>query len=121
MAVDAWPRVLEQHPGAVLALVGGGELDAELRAQVTAAGLTDSVRFAGVRTDMPDIYRAADITVLPSTHENLPTVLIGIGRRLRSRRHPGRRVPDIIDDGRTGLLFEPGDPDIRGRRHPPAR
>ena len=112
VAVDAWPRVLEQHPGAVLALVGGGELDAELRAQVTAAGLTDSVRFAGVRTDMPDIYRAADITVLPSTHENLPTVLIeasAAGCAVAATRVGG--IPDIIDDGRTGLLFEPGDPD----------
>lgn len=113
VAVKAWRLVLDRHPDATLALVGGGPLEADLRAAVGEAGLTDSIVFAGVRTDMPEVYRAADVILLPSTHgENLPTVLIeasASGRAIAASRIGG--VPDIVVDDVTGLLFEPNDPE----------
>ena len=112
VAVEAWPKVLQRFPTAVLSLVGGGELEHQLREQVTQLGLQDSVVFAGVRSDMPAVYRAADIVLLPSTHgENLPTVLI---EAMASGRAPAASmiggIPDIVMDGSTGLLFRPNDP-----------
>lgn len=110
VAIKAWPAVMERFPTAVLALTGGGELEAELRRLVAELGLGESVNFAGVRTDMPAVYRAADVVVLPSTHgENLPTVLIeasATGCAIAASRVGG--IPDIVLDGVTGLLFEPG-------------
>jgi glycosyltransferase involved in cell wall biosynthesis len=110
VAIRAWPAVLQRFPDAVLSLSGGGELDAELRALVAQCGVADSVVFAGVRTDMPEVYRAADVVLLPSTHgENLPTVLIeasATGRAIAASRIGG--IPDIVIDDRTGLLFESG-------------
>jgi glycosyltransferase involved in cell wall biosynthesis len=97
----------------VLALTGGGELEGELRRLVADLGLGDSVNFVGVRTDMPEVYRAADVVVLPSTHgENLPTVLIEASATacaIAASRVGG--IPDIVLDGATGLLFEPGSAD----------
>ncbi len=108
VAIDGWIEVLRAFPDAVLSLVGGGELEAELRAQVAAAELEDSVVFAGVRTDMPNVYRAADVVVVPSIYgENLPTVVIeasASGRPIAASRTGG--IPDILAD--TGVLFEPG-------------
>lgn len=113
VAIRAWRRVHEQFPDAVLALVGGGDTEPQLRKQVADEGLTDSVVFAGVRTDMPEVYRAADVVLLPSTHgENLPTVLIeasATGRAVAASRVGG--IPDIVADNETGLLFAPNDPD----------
>ena len=110
VAIRAWPRIRDQFPDAVLSLVGGGELESELRRLVADKGLGDSVVFAGVRTDMPDVYRAADVVLLPSTHgENLPTVLIeasATARPIAASRIGG--IPDIVPDNRTGLLFESG-------------
>jgi len=112
VAIKAWPEVLKRHPTAVLALVGGGEEEAEYRQLIDANGLRDSVVFAGIRSDMPDVYRAADAVLLPSIYtENLPTVLMeasASGKAIAASRIGG--IPDIIVDGSTGLLFEPNDP-----------
>lgn len=111
VAIQAWPKVLAEHPDAVLSLVGGGESEQEYRDMVESLGLTDSVHFSGVRTDMPEVYRAADLVLLPSTQgENLPTVLIeasAAGRAVAASRIGG--ISDIIVDGETGLLFPPND------------
>jgi glycosyltransferase involved in cell wall biosynthesis len=108
VAIKAWPSVRQRFPDAVLSLAGGGELESELRQLVADLELGDAVVFAGVRTDMPDVYRAADVVLLPSTHgENLPTVLIeasATGCAIVASRVGG--IPDIL--GTTGLLFEPG-------------
>lgn len=112
VAITAWPMVRERFGDAVLALVGGGDAERELRRMVADLALTDSVLFAGVRTDMPAVYRAADAVLLPSLFgENLPTVLIeasATGCALAASRIGG--IPDIVVDGDTGLLFEPGSP-----------
>lgn len=110
VAVKAWPTVRQRFPDAVLSLAGGGELESELRQLVTDNRLDDSVVFAGVRTDMPDVYRAADVVLLPSIYgENLPTVLIeasATSRAIAASRVGG--IPDIVIDNVTGLLFESG-------------
>jgi glycosyltransferase involved in cell wall biosynthesis len=112
VAVEAWPAVLERVPDAVLSLVGGGELEDRIRARIDELGLEKSVVLAGVRSDMPAVYRAADIVLLPSIHgENLPTVLIeaaAAGRPVAATDVGG--IPDIVDHGRTGVLFERDDP-----------
>lgn len=129
LAIRAWPQVLQKHPDAILSLVGGravqesttgtakfsteGEEDeTELRKLVSELGLTDSVVFAGMRSDMPEVYRAADAVLLSSIYgENLPTVLIeasASGKAIAAPRIGG--IPDIVVDGATGLLFEANDP-----------
>ena len=57
-------------------LVGGGPLEPELRAAVTAAGLEARVHFAGMRSDVPRLLGACDRFVLPSLYEGLPSALI---------------------------------------------
>jgi glycosyltransferase involved in cell wall biosynthesis len=108
VALNAWPLVLQKFPDAILSLAGGGELEGELRRLVVDNQIEDSVVFAGVRTDMPAIYRAADLVLLPSTHgENLPTVLIeasACGRPVAASRIGG--IPDIVAEDVTGLLFD---------------
>lgn len=114
VAIRAWPAVREHFPEAVLALVGGGDSEPELRRLVADLGLSEAVVFAGVRTDMPEVYRVADVVLSASIFgENLPTVLIeasATGRAIAASRVGG--IPDIVIDGETGLLFEPGSPEM---------
>lgn len=56
--------------------VGQGELEEEIRRLVKTKGLTDSVLFLGLRTDVPDLMQAMDAFVLPSRFEGLGIVYI---------------------------------------------
>ena len=60
-----------------LYLVGNGPLHKDLVAGTEALGLSDRVTFVGskLHDELPDWYRAADLTVLPSRSEGLPNVL----------------------------------------------
>ena len=116
-AIEAWKQVVARHPVAVLALVGGGEEEPSLRTAVREQGLEGSVVFSGVRTDMSEVYRAADVVVLPSLVENLPTVLIeegAAGRPVVATTVGG--VLEIVLDGVTGLLCPPADPTAMAER-----
>lgn len=110
-AVRAWPDVVARVPDARLLLVGSGSEEGSLRAQVAELGVSDTVVFAGMRSDIPEILRASRMTLLPSIYgENLPTVLMeagGCARPVIASDVGG--ISDIVADRETGLLVRPGD------------
>jgi glycosyltransferase involved in cell wall biosynthesis len=55
----------------VLVLVGDGPREPRLREKVAALGLTDRVRWAGYRRDLPAVLAASDATILASEREGL--------------------------------------------------
>jgi glycosyltransferase involved in cell wall biosynthesis len=61
-----------------LYLVGDGPLRRSLQSKAHAAGLASKIIFTGCVThrDLPDYYRAADVTVLPSAWEGMPNTLL---------------------------------------------
>ena len=74
--LQAWEQVAVR--GSTLYLVGEGPLEASLRKRVESASLSSRVRFVGsvAHDALPDWYRAADLTVLPSHSEGTPNVLL---------------------------------------------
>jgi glycosyltransferase involved in cell wall biosynthesis len=59
-----------------LQIVGGGPLDAPLRSQAHALGITDRVQFVGPVADTAPCYAQFDVFVLSSRTEQLPLVLL---------------------------------------------
>ena len=101
-------------------LVGGGPLRGELEAWARELGLANRVRFHGPleETAVREMLAGADLFVLPSViasdgqMEGLPVALIealACGVPAVSTRLSG--IPELIDDRRTGLLAEAGNPD----------
>ena len=106
---DALPRIQAAVPGVQLKIVGGGELEAELREQAKPFGTT-AVEFLGSRMDVPELLRASDILLQASWSEALPTVLIEAGAAslpVVATNVGGTR--EIVQDGVGGFIVEPGD------------
>jgi glycosyltransferase involved in cell wall biosynthesis len=92
--IDAMPAVLRAHPDTELVICGAGALRETLEIQASSLGVADHVRFTGlVGNDVVAAYdRAADVFVLPSLLEALPTVAVealGCGTPVVSADHPG--------------------------------
>jgi len=76
--IDAVAALRRTHPAVRLCLVGDGPLRQQLESQAIRSGLEEHARFEGfvAPANLPDWYRAADVTVLPSVSEGAPNVLL---------------------------------------------
>jgi glycosyltransferase involved in cell wall biosynthesis len=110
--LEAIPAIVKQFPKTVFAIAGDGLQRAELEARSEQLGISQSVRFLGTRSDVPELLQMADIFVLPSLWEGFPIALLEAmeaGLPVIATRVEG--VEEIIVDGSNGLLLPPGDPE----------
>ncbi|HEY2946150.1 MAG TPA: glycosyltransferase [Vicinamibacteria bacterium] len=99
-------------PAARFAVVGDGEERGRLEAERARLGLADGVFFHGWRRDMAAVYGDLDVVVNCSRNEGTPVALIeamAAGRPVVATRVGG--TPDLLGDGRRGLLVPAGDAD----------
>jgi glycosyltransferase involved in cell wall biosynthesis len=99
-----------------LVVIGDGPLRADLERQAAGRGLSARVSFLGSRRDLGDLLSVMDIFVLPSLWEGLPLSMVlamGAGLPVVSTSVAG--IPEVVQDGRTGLLVPPGDAAALGR------
>jgi len=85
-----------QREDAVLLLVGEGEREEEIRALTDTMGLSEDVRFLGVRRDANRLYSAFDAFCLPSYYEGLPVVGVEL---------QWNGLPAVFSDEVTGEAF----------------
>ncbi|MBQ2854026.1 MAG: glycosyltransferase family 1 protein [Oscillospiraceae bacterium] len=69
--IEIFAEVAKQSPDAKLLLIGAGPLEEQVRRKVNDLGLTEHVRFLGIRSDVNRILQAVDVFVLPSLYEGL--------------------------------------------------
>jgi glycosyltransferase involved in cell wall biosynthesis len=127
--LEAWPLVLERVPAARLLIVGDGSRREALEDQAEALGLLGEpcagdacvgtrharpgagVVFTGRRDDVPAVTAALDVAVLPSYREAQGLVILeamALSRPVVASNVGG--IPEMIEDGVTGLLVPPHDP-----------
>jgi teichuronic acid biosynthesis glycosyltransferase TuaC len=100
--------------GSRLVLVGDGPLRAALEKQADELGIGGQVDFAGRRPhdEIPVWIAAADVVVLTSLSEGLPSILLetmGSGRPMVATDVGG--IAEVLRDGETGLIARPKDTD----------
>jgi len=106
LLVNAFANLLPHADVPVeLWLVGDGELRETVQAQVKSLGIQERVRFLGVRSDIPDLLRAADVFVFPSRWEGNPlSVMEAMAAGLPVVATAVGGVPELVEDGVSGIL-----------------
>lgn len=112
--IRAMARIRDEIPGIRLALVGDGEMRAELQGAIAEHDLQDNIRLTGwldedgVRRELA----TAHALVMPSFAEGLPMVVMeamAMARPVIATHIAG--IPELVLPGRTGWLVPAGDTD----------
>ncbi|QEL15434.1 glycosyltransferase [Limnoglobus roseus] len=110
MLIRGFAAMAADVPDADLLLAGDGPQRSELEELVRSLGITDRVVFLGIRRDVPEVLKAAEVFALTSVSEaasltlleamatGLPVVVTAVGGN-----------PEIVRHEREGLLVPRGD------------
>jgi glycosyltransferase involved in cell wall biosynthesis len=116
--VEACRLLADQGVDVRCHLVGSGPDEGDLRRQVADAGLDDRVVLEGNRTtdEVAALLQRADVLVTPSVptrqgkREGIPVVLMeAMSTALPVVASDLSGIPELVEDGRSGLLVPPGD------------
>lgn len=112
--IEAAGRVLSEYPKARFVLVGGntiggeGELLIGTKARLHEMGITNQIVLTDYRSDIPDVMNALDAFVLPSYEEAFGNVTLeAMASGLPVIGTNSGATPEILEQGRAGLLCEP--------------
>jgi glycosyltransferase involved in cell wall biosynthesis len=109
--LQAAAEVVRAGRAARFAVVGDGELRAELEAEAARLGLGPHVTFLGWRKDLEAVYADLDLVVNSSRNEGTPVALIeamAAGCPVVATDVGG--TPDLFGEGARGLLVPAADP-----------
>ncbi len=104
-------RLVKDVNSRVKFLIGGdGEDRKQLEALTASLGLTDTVFFLGWLDDPNELMSSIDISVLTSISESFPySILEGARFKKATISSNVGGIPDLIENGKNGYMFEPGD------------
>ncbi|MES2537643.1 MAG: TIGR04063 family PEP-CTERM/XrtA system glycosyltransferase [Pseudomonadota bacterium] len=122
--LQAMPAMLLENPDVRLLLVGGGPQDKQLKAQAKQLNIEDKVIFTGrvPHEQVQRYYNLIDVLVYPRLKMRLtdlvtplkPLEAMAQGRLVAASDVGGHL--ELIEDGKTGALFEAGNPDALARK-----
>ncbi|WP_104055340.1 MULTISPECIES: glycosyltransferase [unclassified Arthrobacter] len=111
--IDAVAKV-PAHLNVRADIIGGGEVKSSLQAQVKRLGLEGRVVFHGLVSDadLRRAYQRADVFVMPGTAELQSLVTLeAMSASTPVLLADAMALPHLVDPGRNGYLFEPGNSD----------
>ena len=111
--ISAAPKILSGYNDTKFVIVGKGDMQNELKAQVDYLGISNKVYFTGQLSykDLCKMYKSADVAVFPSTYEpfgvvaieamfaGIPTVVSDVGG-----------LNEIVEQGINGMKSYAGNP-----------
>jgi glycosyltransferase involved in cell wall biosynthesis len=102
--------VLTTRPDTYFLIVGDGPTKEESEQQAREMGLANNVLFLGFRKDTINVYAGLDVFASTSLTEGTPnTVLEAFAMGVPVIYTDVGGVAEIVQNGETGLLFQPGD------------
>ena len=108
--IGAFARALGGNPAARLVMAGEGSLLEASRALAARLGMGSRVHFCGLCLDVPEMLSACDLFVLASDWEGSSVaVMEAMAARLPVVATAVGGVPELVEDGVTGVLVPAGD------------
>ncbi len=111
LLIHAFANVCKEYPHMRLLLAGNGALLGECQSLVKELHAEKQIQFLGYVTDMRELYAVCDACVTTSCIEGLPFNVMeamACGLPVIASNIKGHR--ELVEDGKTGLLFESGNP-----------
>ena len=108
--IEAAHLVVQEVPDARFIILGEGELREQLERQVRESQLEKHVLLPGFRADVLGCLKGFDLFVMSSVTEGLGTSLLdamACSKAVVATQAGG--MPEVVDEGRTGLLVAPRD------------
>ncbi|MCF6290727.1 MAG: glycosyltransferase [Desulfobacterales bacterium] len=104
--------VQKKIPTARLLILGNGPLKKNLQRAISSRGLSSRVKLIAGTADIRPFLKQATVFTLPAvTGEGSPNVIIeAMATGLPVVATPIGGIPELVDEGRTGLLVKPNDP-----------
>lgn len=103
--IEAFSIFVKEHPNTILSLIGDGEKKEEIQQLVIEKGISDKVKFLGIKSNVYSYLNKADVFILPSIYEGVPMTLIeamGTGLPIIATAVGG--VPDMLRNDEEGLI-----------------
>ena len=107
MMLRAFKQVLAVVPDTVMIIAGDGSQTENLKVLAGELGVQDSVKFIGLRYDMPEIYRLMNVFLLTSFTEGISVTLIeAMASGVPSVVTDVGGNPEVVIDGVSGYLVQ---------------
>lgn len=100
----------QRHPAWKFVIMGDGKLREVLQEKIQKSVLEDVVCMTGFREDIANLLPDLDVLLMPSKTEGLGTSILDAfvcGVAVVATRTGG--IPELVEEGVTGLLADPGD------------
>ena len=112
MLIDAFNKISDKYPNAILDIYGDGSLKEHLQDKINSCGMQDTIKLCGNVTNIHEKISGATMFVLSSNFEGLSNALIEammIGLPCITTNYPGAN--EIVRDGYNGLVVPMNDVD----------
>ena len=106
LLINACKAILPHFDPVEVLIVGEGPLKSQLMQEVKTLGFSEKIHFAGGQSNLPEIFNALDIFVLPSLREGMPNTLLeamACGIPVIATSVGG--VPEVIENNENGILI----------------
>lgn len=112
LLIRALAKVKDKMPEARLLLAGRGPLQDECRVLAAKLGVAPQIDFLGYRDDLKQLIPMCDVAVSASLREGLPlNIMEAMASGLPVVASRNRGHEELIAEGATGFIVEPGDVD----------
>lgn len=111
--IDAVARLLNENLKIKLLIVGTGPHEPLIMQQIQRLGIADRIVMTGYRTDVPELMRASNCVVLPSTKNEATSQALpqAMAERIPVISSSAGGLTEVVQDRENGLLVPPEDSD----------